>query len=222
MPKKKTKEEPKRIKFQYYDGGHNLLQIAFGDKSAYTQLAIVPEDLNLLTSMYLGVTGYTPAYMKDFDIKKVWDGFEAMRAFIPSEDDPELCRFHGNLRYAMWHRSEEMAKKRATINKKELPLELYISTVGNKSRIAGHGWWKDGVRSLESDWRITMNKSETSEFRYWLLEATVSNNHMEFFSQDEVEGWNHVETVIRKMHFLELVKQWRKQWNKLRMMKSAR
>lgn len=73
MSKKKTKEEPKRIKFQYYDGGHNLLQIAFGDKSAYTQLAIVPEDLNLLTSMYLGVTGYTPAYMKDFDIKKVWD-----------------------------------------------------------------------------------------------------------------------------------------------------
>lgn len=223
MAKKNQKDKSKRIKFQYYDGGYNLLQIAFGESSVYTQIVIPPEDLNLLASMYLGVAGYTPAFMGDFGLKKVWDGFEAMRIFSPQNADVDRKNEHAGLRYTMWHRSEKMAKERAKLNKKELPLELYISTIGNGSEIAGRGWWKNGYRPLESDWRIKMNRTEASEFRYWLLEAAVSNNYMEHLEtrKDEVEAWNHVEKVISKMHFLELAKLWRKQWRILRMKKVA-
>lgn len=218
-----TKPDP--FKLTYYDGGYNLLQIEYGDRYAERRIVIPPENLNLLTSMYLGVKGVKPAYIREFRLRKYKDGMESITV-----EDPLMSRFNDTFRdhlpscahhYSMRHRSADMAASNE-MNKKPLALEFYVSNFGFPSEAAAvpSKRFEGGARYLISDDRFTFNKKMEAKFGTWLLEASVSQNFMinegdpDPFTDNSMAAWERVKVFIQKASFNELVREWQSQMKK--------
>ena len=188
------------VKFEYYDGGYNLLQLAFGDSKSYTRLVIPPEDLNLLASMTLGAQGIKPSYGDRFGWKRARVGGAEQRVSMRIGMDPSQFA-SGNLKYTLSTIDAEAAQR---IGGKPIPLELFVQTQGvDSSQAAIPGFT---TRTLNSDWRFTFNKKQAKAFTRWVVEAATANNMMSAEPGDET--WDLVQDTVYAKKDGEVFKLW--------------